>query len=203
MINIISNIIYGVISGLILVFITSITNYLKKTLEVRKANKELITIIKKLIPENFNLNHDIICQIASAISIEYKISYQKLYSIDQIKSLLIKNILDSEFISTELKSQYCQKIFNILTPNPEESSLNNSENINKPSTVGKLLFYITILIVGMALLLAIILDYFHIKIPYFSVQNILIVWFSFLILNIISLIIEIIKIMWLVITQNN
>ncbi|OYQ85387.1 hypothetical protein [Wohlfahrtiimonas chitiniclastica] len=203
MINIISNITYGVVSGLILVILTSITNYLKKTLEVKKANKELITIIKKLIPENFDLNYDIIYQIANAISIEYKISYQKLYSIDQIKSLLIKNILDSEFISTELKSQYCQKIFNILTPNPEESSLNNSENINKPSTVGKLLFYITILIAGMALLLAIILDYFHIKIPYFSVQNILIVWFSFLILNIISLIIEIIKIMWLVITQNN
>jgi hypothetical protein len=117
----------GVLSGLIVAWLTR-TLFSKKDLRelainISAANKEILYAIRPEISENSLPSAEVIDALKNATARKYKIEPERLHGITQIVEELIKEIMDSSFISSTAKKEYCESLKTLIPEIPEETEL--------------------------------------------------------------------------------
>jgi hypothetical protein len=118
----------GVLSGLI---VTVITRYLfsKKdnreyAQKIEAVNREVLYALRPGISEGHIPTKDILDSLVNATARRYRVSREDVYRPKQIAEELIKEIMDSSFISSETKKSYCETLTHLVsdpTPLAEEA----------------------------------------------------------------------------------
>lgn len=120
----------GIVTGLIVTIVSRFVfkGFDKKEyiLKVGMANKELINAIKPTIPENNIPGIDIIEALAFAYARQQQVTRSDMYSLKQISDQLVKEVMDSSFISIDCKSSYCKEISQSLKK--EDTILSSQES---------------------------------------------------------------------------
>lgn len=128
----------GVISGFIVFFATrnfvSRIDKNKRNQKIYSANREIMHALmpgvsEKEIPEKFVLE-----SMISATARKYDLNIDSLYGIDEISEDLIKEVMDSTFVSSESKKEIClsiEKMMNYCSSNLIMES-DVSEKQNRP-----------------------------------------------------------------------
>jgi hypothetical protein len=149
----------GILSGLSVAWITRIIfskkdnkEYLRKVLQ---ANKDVIFSVRATISDGDIPSREIISALISSNSIKYGIEVTNMFTIEQICDDLIKEVMDSSFISSKIKNEYCEKLITLknqkvtdLKGIPEEDDFQNKN-------VRSALEYRQQLITNMAMILGI------------------------------------------------
>ncbi|TVL67039.1 hypothetical protein A9X81_05035 [Brachyspira hyodysenteriae] len=81
---------------------------------VKKANNEIIEILKPYISEKGLPKEEIILSIISSISRKYEINENDLYSINIFCQELIKGIIDNVYVSSDKKEEYTEELLKYL-----------------------------------------------------------------------------------------
>lgn len=121
----------GILSGLI---VTVITRYLfsKKDnseymQKVSSVNREIIYALRPGISEGHIPDESVLLALANSTARKYRVSKSDIYQPKQIAEELIKEIMDSSFISTETKKSYCQTLAHLVSEALPESDAMISE----------------------------------------------------------------------------
>lgn len=108
----------GILSGLFVAWITRLIfskrdnkEYLQK---LRAANQEVIYAIKPGISEGVIPTPEIVNHLISATSRRYDVDSELMYNVNEIASELIKEVMDSSFISASTKQEFCEKLSNLI-----------------------------------------------------------------------------------------
>ena len=117
----------GILSGLIVAWLTR-TLFSKKDLRelaanISSANKEILYAIRPEISENSLPSVEVIDALKNATARKYKIEPERLHGITQIVEELIKEIMDSSFISSSIKKEYCESLNTLIPEVSEETPL--------------------------------------------------------------------------------
>ena len=104
----------GVLSGL---FVTLITRYLFSRRENREylqkiitANHEILYAIRPGISEGIIPSQDVIDALIAATAQKYGVDVRDLYNSSEISDVLIKEVMDSSFLSAAAKSEFCERL---------------------------------------------------------------------------------------------
>jgi len=113
----------GILSGLIVAWLTR-TLFSKKDLRelavnISLANREILYAIRPEISENSLPAIEVIEALKNATARKYKIEPTRLHGITEIVEELIKEIMDSSFISSTAKKDYCESLKTLI---PEKTS---------------------------------------------------------------------------------
>lgn len=140
MINLINNpwfigIFGGILSGIIVTFISRYLlsrrdrkEYFQKLLS---ANREILYALRPGISEGLIPEAPVIEALLSATARKYGVDKKDLYNCSEIGQELIKEVMDSSFISMNTKTEYCQKLANIVYPPKEKHILLEKISISK------------------------------------------------------------------------
>jgi uncharacterized membrane protein YagU involved in acid resistance len=107
----------GIISSIIVFFITNFIfskgeNKLYNQ-KVFQGNQEIIILIKPLIVEKNKFTRELYSSLKSAISKKYSIDRNDIYSIDELTSVIIADVLQTPFLNSEQKNNYCNEIIEV------------------------------------------------------------------------------------------
>lgn len=113
----------GILSGLIVTWLTRIL-FSKKDLReiainVSSANREILYAIRPEISESSLPTVQVIEALKNATARKYKIESSRLHDITEIVEELIKEIMDSSFISSSAKKGYCDSLKTLV---PEKTT---------------------------------------------------------------------------------
>ena len=104
----------GIVGGLI---VTGISRYLfsrRDDKEYRQkvvtANQEILYAIRPGVSEGKIASLDVLNALLTATAAKYGVEDDDLYQPSEISNHLIKEVMDSSFISVELKHQYCDAL---------------------------------------------------------------------------------------------
>ncbi|WP_298811237.1 hypothetical protein [uncultured Psychrobacter sp.] len=110
----------GILSGL---FVAFISRYLfaKKdnreyTQKVFAVNREIIYALRPGISEGKFPTDEVLDSLLSATARRYKVSREDVFQPKQIAEELIKEIMDSSFISSDTKQDYCDSLLHLILP---------------------------------------------------------------------------------------
>lgn len=125
----------GILSGLI---VTLITRYLfsKKdnreyAQKVSTVNREVVYALRPGISEGHIPNTEVLSSLINATARKYKIDKNDVYQPKQIAEELIKEIMDSSFISSETKKNYYETLAHLAIEAQSESIPLTEENERK------------------------------------------------------------------------
>ena len=114
----------GILSGLI---VTGITRYFfsKKdnreySQKVATANQEIIYALRPGISEGHIPASEILDALANSTSRKYRVARVDVYQPKQIAEEMIKEIMDSSFISSDTKKNYCETLAHLISEAPAE-----------------------------------------------------------------------------------
>lgn len=131
----------GIISGLVVFLVTRwlFASQSKREFEqkVAAANKELILSIRPGIPEGEMPTPMVLNALISATARKYGLKRSELLTVLQVTQDLIKEVMDSAFISSSYKNDYCNKLADIGMKShidEEFSKLSTIEVIDKTDT---------------------------------------------------------------------
>ncbi|SHE59896.1 hypothetical protein SAMN02745753_00483 [Marinomonas polaris DSM 16579] len=109
----------GILSGLI---VTLITRYLftKKdnkeyAQKVSAVNKEVVYALRPGISEGYIPDNEVLSSLINATARKYRVERDDVYQPKQIAEELIKEIMDSSFISSETKKNYSETLAHLVT----------------------------------------------------------------------------------------
>lgn len=110
----------GILSGL---FVAFISRYLfaKKdnreyTQKVFAVNREVIYALRPGISEGRFPTDEVLESLLNATARRYKVSREDIFKPKQIAEELIKEIMDSSFISSDTKQDYCDNLLHLIIP---------------------------------------------------------------------------------------
>lgn len=108
----------GILSGLIVAWLTS-TLFSKKDLReiainTSSANREVLYAIRPEISENSLPTAQVIEALKNATARKYKVESSRLHGTKEIVEELIKEIMDSSFISSAAKKDYCNSLKTLI-----------------------------------------------------------------------------------------
>lgn len=126
-----NNWVTSIITGLLVFFVTELIKRLKEKksyfLKVAHANKEVFNTLKYSIPEENLPTIQVLRSIHKATAKRYNVKIEDVDSLQEILDDLIKEIMDSNFLSHDNKLRYCQRLLGLqndfATINEEESSV--------------------------------------------------------------------------------
>jgi|SRR5690554_169795 len=114
----------GILSGLI---VTVITRYLfsKKDnseymQKVSTVNREILYALRPGISEGHIPDEAILSALANSTARKYRVERNDIYQPKQIAEELIKEIMDSSFISSDTKNSYCETLSHLIKESPPE-----------------------------------------------------------------------------------
>lgn len=117
----------GILSGFIVTYISRkfFSGQENKLLlqKITSANREVIFAIRSTIAEGALPKHEVITALLASTARKYGVSRKELYSIGEVADDLVKEVMDSSFISSKTKSDYCDKLANLkrqVTPAEKE-----------------------------------------------------------------------------------
>ncbi|MBZ2174464.1 hypothetical protein K8M07_04315 [Schnuerera sp. xch1] len=138
-------IIGGILSGFFVTWITRIIfskrdnkEYFQKVLQ---ANKEIIYSIRPTISEGDIPKREIINALISSNSLKYGIEVKDMFTLEQICDELIKEVMDSSFISSETKNEYCERLLSLRNQKAEDERKLTIEYISNKENVKSVLEY--------------------------------------------------------------
>lgn len=112
----------GILSGLFVAWITRLIfsrrdnkEYLQK---LKAANQEVLYAIRPGISEEVIPNPDVVAHLTAATSRRYDVDAELMYSVNEIASELIKEVMDSSFISAATKQSFCEKLSKLIPATP-------------------------------------------------------------------------------------
>ncbi|WP_447076944.1 hypothetical protein [Vibrio alginolyticus] len=104
----------GVLSGLIVTMITRYVfsrkdnrEYLQK---VSSVNREIVYALRPGISEGHIPDESVLTALINSTSRKYRVNRDDVYKPKQVAEELIKEIMDSSFISSETKKTYCETL---------------------------------------------------------------------------------------------
>jgi hypothetical protein len=110
----------GILSGLIVTLISRYIfskrenrEYLQKVLS---ANREILYAIKPSISEGLLPTQEVVMSLIFSTSRKYGIEENDMHSAEQIANDLIKEVMDSSFISAKTKTDYCTHLTQLKKP---------------------------------------------------------------------------------------
>ncbi|EGW39373.1 hypothetical protein [Desulfosporosinus sp. OT] len=113
----------GIFSGFIVFLVTRFAFSNRDKMEyfrnLTTANKEVIYSIRSIISENVLPSSEIINALIRANSRRYRVDQKDMYTLVQICEELIKEIMDSSFIASKIKLEYCDMLSGIKTDKKE------------------------------------------------------------------------------------
>ena len=108
----------GILSGLI---VTLITRYLfsKKdnkeyAQKISSVNREIVYALRPGISDGHIPDIEVLNSLVNATARKYKVERKDVYQANQIAEELIKEIMDSSFISSETKKTYCNTLAHLV-----------------------------------------------------------------------------------------
>ena len=155
----------GILSGFIVFLVTRFAFSSRDKNEYYRnlttANKEVIYSVRSTISENVLPSLEIINALIVANSRKYRVDQKDMYNLGQICEELIKEVMDSSFISSIRKMEYCDMISGIKV-NKEEKVI---QEVNEKLSSAK---YKNELVTRFSLLLGVITT---ITIALYSITN--------------------------------
>ncbi len=129
----------GIISGLVVFWITRYffskrdnREYFQK---VAAANREVLYAIRPGISEGVMPSEAILKRLVMATARKYNIKEKSMFTTSEISSELIKEVMDSAFISTNSKIDFCNKLSSLSSDKFEKSL--SAEDKYKDDLAGK------------------------------------------------------------------
>lgn len=115
----------GILSGLI---VTLITRYIFSKKDNREyaqkistVNREVIYALRPGISEGHIPDNEVLSSLINATARKYKVERSDAYQAKQIAEELIKEIMDSSFISSETKKNYCETLAHLVSTERAEA----------------------------------------------------------------------------------
>ena len=112
----------GVLSGLIVAYISRVIFSRRDNREyaqkISQANHEVLYAVRPGILEGIITNNEILKSLISATARKYSVDADDMHGLDAVSSELIKEIMDSSFISAEAKKEFCEKLTTIKEEEP-------------------------------------------------------------------------------------
>lgn len=112
----------GILSSLFVAWITRLIfskrdnkEYLQK---LKAANQEVLYAIRPGISEEIIPNPDVVSHLIAATSRRYDVDADLMYSVNEIASELIKEVMDSSFISAATKQSFCERLSKLIPAEP-------------------------------------------------------------------------------------
>ncbi|WP_440221759.1 hypothetical protein ACQQ2N_11720 [Dokdonella sp. MW10] len=129
----------GILSGLIVTLISRMVlsrrdnrEYAQKVLG---ANREVIYAIKPGISEGLIPASEIIQSLIEATARKYGVEAKNLYRASEIAQELMKEVMDSSFISAKTKEEYCAQLARLVAaPSTQPSSTHQKPRDERPSS---------------------------------------------------------------------
>jgi len=113
----------GILSGLLVTLITRYIfskkddkEYIQKLATV---NKEVVYALRPGISEGHIPDEEVLSSLINATARKYKVARDDVFRPKQIAEELIKEIMDSSFISSETKKNYCETLAHLLVVKEE------------------------------------------------------------------------------------
>jgi len=104
----------GILSGLL---VTLITRYLfsrrdnrEYTQKIVTANQEILYAIRPGISEEVIPSQDVLDSLISATALKYGVDAGDLHTAPAFADVLVKEVMDSSFLSASAKAEFCQKL---------------------------------------------------------------------------------------------
>ncbi|WP_036551550.1 hypothetical protein [Neptunomonas japonica] len=117
----------GVLSGLIVAWLTralfSKKDLRELAINISAGNKEILYAIRPDISEDSLPSAEVIDALKNATARKYKLEPERLHGTTQIVEELIKEIMDSSFISSIAKKEYCESLKTLIPDVLEETKL--------------------------------------------------------------------------------
>lgn len=119
----------GVLSGLFVAFVSryifSKRDNREYTQKVEAANREVIYALRPGISDGKIPTEDILDALLNATSRRYRVSKEDIFKPKQLAEELIKEIMDSSFITSDTKQKYCEALAHLIVSSNEDSSTDN------------------------------------------------------------------------------
>jgi len=135
----------GILSGIIVAVVTrwlfSRRDEKEYAQRLKAANKEILYAIRPGVSEGVIPEKPIIKSLIRSTSEKYSVNYRDLYNVQNIADELIKEIMDSSFISAQAKQEFCCKLFPLIE---EEKSRKESSSITKEAAIAKRYRFLTV-----------------------------------------------------------
>lgn len=116
----------GILSGFIVTVVSRALlsrrdrrEYLQK---ISSANREVIYALRASIPEGAIPSKDVVDALINATARKYSVERKDVYDSKEIAEELIKEVMDSSFISAKMKEDYCQRLGGLVHPPVEARS---------------------------------------------------------------------------------
>ena len=104
----------GIISGLIVFLVTrwffADTTKAEFRAKINLANQEVVYAVRQGIPEGVVATTEVITSLIKSTARKYGLNQTELNSVTEVSQDLIKEVMDSSFISAETKNQYCLQL---------------------------------------------------------------------------------------------
>ncbi|MGF1845346.1 hypothetical protein L4C39_19570 [Vibrio clamense] len=130
----------GVFSGVIATFITrkifSKGDEREIAQKIESANREVLYALRPDISEGYTPNSKVLDALINSTARKYKLEAKRLYNQKAVAEELIKEIMDSSFISAETKKSYCESL-NQLIPDEDINVSEVEEQKNNEKFVAK------------------------------------------------------------------
>ena len=112
------SIVSGVGSGIFTVWVTMVVLTRRDRREhrqkVRVANQQVIYALRPGIRENTPPTTEVVEALIRATARQHGIGFGDLYEVDEVREELIREIMDSSFISSEAKRGYCDQLISLV-----------------------------------------------------------------------------------------
>lgn len=127
----------GIISGIIVYFITNFISEKRQNKEYKQkissANRDVIYLIRTCIPDGNMPDKILIDMLIDSVARKYSVNKIDMLNMNQIYSDISREIMDSYFIATEKKMELCGMVINSMNSNDKMkqcvSDVNKTEKV--------------------------------------------------------------------------
>lgn len=120
----------SIISTLLYYIFTSVIAKMLKKENIAKANNEILTVLKPYIIDIGFPEIEIVSSLIEATARKYKIQSSQMYTIENLCDVLIKEITESIYITSEKKNEYNKQLIEykkIVERNVENTYIENQK----------------------------------------------------------------------------
>lgn len=120
----------AIVAAILSLIIEKVVFKLNDNIKIKKVNNQMIEHIEPFIIQQIFIKLEDIKKIRSAIILENDIKEYKVYSIEELRDVLILNVSNTKYLKEEEKNKLFKLINNIFTEKTIDEINNKNETIN-------------------------------------------------------------------------
>lgn len=120
----------AIVAAILSLIIEQVVFKLNDNIKIKKVNNQMIEHIEPFIIQQIFIKLEDIKKIRSAIILENDIKEYKVYSIEELRDILILNVSNTKYLKEEEKNKLFKLINNIFTEKTIDEINNKNETIN-------------------------------------------------------------------------